>query len=56
MRNNKRKCEINRSSAYHITPKRVNGWNPSSYFFYQHLTPDGVIGGFIISVEIPTDG
>jgi|GEM_PF-3079005 hypothetical protein len=56
MRNNKRKCETNRSSAYHITPKEVNGWNPSSYFFYQHLTPDGVFGGFIISVEIPTDG
>ena len=32
-RNHKRKCEINRSSAYHIPPKRVNGWNPSSYFF-----------------------
>ena len=46
MGNNKRKCKTNRSSAYHITPKRVNGWNPSSYFLYQHLTPDGVIGEF----------
>ena len=54
--NHKRKCETNRSSAFHITPKGVNGWNPSSYFFYQYATPDGVMGGFIISVEIPTDG
>ena len=48
--NHKRKCEINRFSAYHIPPKGVNGWNPSSYFFYQHLTPDGVMGVFLPSL------
>ena len=50
MRNNKRKCETNRSSAYHITPKRGNVGNPSSYFLYRYLTPDGVIGGFPASL------
>ena len=56
MRNNKRKCETNRPSAYHITPKGVMWGIRHHIFFYQHLTPDGVMGGFIISVEIPTDG
>ena len=49
-RNHKRKCETNRPSAYHITPKRGNVGNPSSCFYYRHLTPDGVMGVFLPSL------
>ena len=54
-RNHKRKCETNRSSAYHITPKRGNVGNPSSRFSYQHLTPDGVIIKATTSFQILGD-
>ena len=37
MRNHKRKCETNRSSAFHITPKRGNVGNPSSLLKFRPM-------------------
>ena len=58
-----RQCEITNENAKQIgpryiilPPKRGNWGDPSSYFSYRYAMPDGVMGGFIISVEIPTDG